>query len=47
MTRLAPLTGIAVSVDLVVTFWGNTQVTDVAFWGLAMSALFLGMTNKT
>lgn len=46
MTRLAPLTGIAVSVALVVTFWGNTQITDPAIWGGLMSALFLA-GNKT
>lgn len=41
MTRLLPLTGIAVSLALAVTFWGNTQVTDPAIWGGLMSALFL------
>ena len=39
MKRLAVTVAGLTSLAVIVSFWGNTQVTDIGFWGLAMSAL--------
>jgi len=41
MARLLPITGGLISLALVVAFWGNTYITDIGFWGLLTSGVFL------